>query len=168
MMQAKLGFAAWHAGGQADDGLLDTLHRLLERGEVDMTIFFRRLADLDLDVPSLAPFAEAFYGERRRAGVEPELVAWLLAYAARVRAEAVPAAVRRAGMNRVNPIYVPRNYLAQQAIEAAEAGDLSELETLFDVLRQPYVEQPGRERFAARRPDWARHKAGCSMLSCSS
>ncbi len=168
MMQAKLGLAAWHAGETADDGLLDTLHRLLERGEVDMTIFFRRLADLDLEAPSLAPFAAAFYDEGRRAGVEAELRAWLQAYAVRVRAEGVPAAVRRAGMNRVNPIYVPRNYLAQQAIDAAEAGDLGELEALFEVLRQPYVEQPGRERFAARRPDWARHKAGCSMLSCSS
>ena len=168
MMQAKLGFAAWHAGEEADDGLLDTLHRLLERGEVDMTIFFRGLADLDPQAPSLAPFEAAFYDDTRRAGVETELLRWLQAYAARLRSDAVPAAVRRAGMNRVNPIYVPRNYLAQQAIEAAEAGDLSELETLFDVLRQPYVAQPGRERFAARRPDWARHKAGCSMLSCSS
>ena len=133
-----------------------------------MTIFFRSLADVDPDAPSLAPFEDAFYDDNRRAGVEAELLRWLQAYAARLRDEAVPAAVRRAGMNRVNPIYVPRNYLAQQAIDAAEAGDLSELETLFDVLRQPYVVQPGRERFAARRPDWARHKAGCSMLSCSS
>lgn len=168
MMQAKLGLASWQAGEAGDDGLLDTLLRLLERGEVDMTIFFRRLADLDLEAPSLALFAEAFYDEVRRAEIEPELLAWLRAYAARVRAEAVPAALRRAGMNRINPLYVPRNYLAQQAIDAAEAGELGELETLFDVLRQPYVEQPGRERFAARRPDWARHKAGCSMLSCSS
>ncbi len=168
MMQAKLGFAAWHAGEKADDGLLDTLHRLLERGEVDMTIFFRSLADVDVGAPSLVPFDAAFYDDNRRAGIEAELLRWLQAYAARLRAEAVPAAVRRAAMNRVNPIYVPRNYLAQQAIEAAEAGDLSELDTLFDVLRQPYIEQPGRERFAARRPDWARHKAGCSMLSCSS
>lgn len=135
-MQAKLGFAAWHAGEEADDGLLDTLHRLLERGEVDMTIFFRSLAEVDVEAPSLAPFADAFYDEGRRAGIEAELSSWLQAYAARLRDE-VPAAVRRAGMNRVNPLYVPRNYLAQQAIDAAEAGDLSELETLFDVLRQP-------------------------------
>jgi len=168
MMQAKLGLADWRAGEQADDGLLEQLQRLLQRGEMDMTLFFRRLADVDLEAPSLAVFEEAFYDPSARAAVEDELVGWLRAYAARLRIDGVPGAHRRAGMNRVNPLYVPRNYLAQQAIDAAEAGDLSELETLFDVLRQPYVEQPDSERFAARRPDWARHKAGCSMLSCSS
>lgn len=168
MMQGKLGLATWQAGEAGDDGLLDTLHRLLERGEVDMTIFFRRLADLDLDAPALGLFEEAFYDPTRRAAVEPELLGWLHDYAARARSEGMPAALRRAGMNGVNPLYVPRNYLAQQAIDAAEAGELGELETLFEVLRQPYVEQPGRERFAARRPDWARNRAGCSMLSCSS
>ena len=168
MMQAKLGLTDWRAGDDGDDGLLATLLGLLERGEVDMTLFFRRLADLDLDAPSLAPFEAAFYDPQRRAGVEAALLRWLEDYAARLRTDAQPAAARRMAMNCVNPLYVPRNYLAQQAIDAAEAGDPAELETLFDVLRQPYVEQPGRERFAARRPDWARHKAGCSMLSCSS
>jgi uncharacterized protein YdiU (UPF0061 family) len=72
-------------------------------------------------------------------------------------------------MNRVNPKYVPRNYLAQQAIDAIEQrNDTSVLERLMKVLERPYDEQPGNEDLAARRPEWARHKPGCSALSCSS
>jgi serine/tyrosine/threonine adenylyltransferase len=63
---------------------------------------------------------------------------------------------------------VPRNWLAQQAIDAATAGDLAPLERLLHVLRRPYDEQPEHEELAQRRPEWARHKPGCSALSCSS
>ena len=164
-MAAKLGLLEF---GDEDIALLESLHRLLHEAEVDMTIFFRRLAEVDPQSPAIAPFAEAFYDEAKRAQSAPAIELWLASYAERVKREGADPAARRARMNAVNPKYVLRNYLAQEAIDRAEQGDASAIHELLDVMRRPCDEQPGRERFAQRRPDWARERAGCSMLSCSS
>ena len=161
----KLGLAAC---GDEDVELMQALHALLHVAEADMTLFFRGLSRVDPVAPSLAPMEEAFYDAAKRASAAPVFDAWLRRYAGRIAADGVDAGKRRARMDAANPKYVLRNYLAQQAIDQAEAGDPSGVRTVLDVMRRPYDEQPGREAYAARRPDWARDRAGCSMLSCSS
>ncbi len=162
---AKFGWRAWR---DSDEQLVREAFDLLHRGEIDFTLFFRALAEVDPAVPSLAPFVDAFYRDAARERIAGDLLAWLTRWGARVAQDDEPTGARRARMHAVNPCYVLRNYLAQQAIDAAEAGDPSEITALLDVMRRPYEAQSGRERYAARRPEWARHKAGCSMLSCSS
>ena len=161
----KLGLAACRDG---DLEHMQALQALLQQGEVDMTLFFRALIDADLGDASLASFDDAFYDAGKRERVAPALRDWLAAHARRLDDDPLDPATRRERMRLANPRYVLRNYLAQQAIEAAEGGDLSGVHDLLAVMRRPYDDQPGRERFAQRRPDWARDRAGCSMLSCSS
>ncbi len=154
---------------RADDiELMRSLQALMHAAETDMTLFFRALADLDLAAPTLAPLRDAFYSEATMRAAEPDFDAWLRRYAARVAQDAMSPAERRIRMNASNPRYVLRNYLAQQAIDRAEQGDERGIIELLDVMRRPCDDQPGRDAFAQRRPDWARDRAGCSMLSCSS
>jgi len=172
MMMAKLGLEGFEPG--RDAALLGGLLEVLQLAETDMTLFFRRLADVPTtneagDEARLAPLREAWYDPAALDGpIRPKVIEWLSAHASRVREAGVDDATRRERMHAVNPKYVLRNYLAQEAIDLAEQGDLSRVGELLELLRRPYDEQPDRDRFAAKRPEWARHRAGCSMLSCSS
>ena len=75
----------------------------------------------------------------------------------------------RESMLSANPKYVLRNWMAQLAIDAAEKEDYSVATQLHEMLKNPYEEQPGNEKkWFTRRPEWARNRVGCSMLSCSS
>jgi uncharacterized protein YdiU (UPF0061 family) len=156
--------------------LVDELIELLAVVETDMTLFYRHLSDVPVehsetlpDAALLQPLEVAFY-EPASVGAEhrARVAAWLRRYAARVREEGLPDATRKLRMDRVNPRFVLRNYVAQLAIDAAERGDGSVVQELLEVLKRPFDEQPGKEHYAAKRPEWARHRPGCSMLSCSS
>lgn len=167
----KLGLCGRLDTESDDDELLTSLGALLLETETDMPLFYRRLARVPRRAAvgeALAILGEAHYAPAVSGAYEAGLAGWLQRYAARLDAEGIDDAERRRRMDAVNPLYVPRNYVVQQVIEATEGGDRAALPELLDVLRRPYEEQPGRERFAAKRPDWARHKPGCSMLSCSS
>ena len=165
MTAAKLGLDRM----EPDDlPLARELFTLMQQAELDMTIWFRTLARLDGEAPDLALFDDAFYRPEARETHGVALSRWLERYAARLRRDDLSPDQRRQRMNSVNPRFVPRNYLAQQAIDQAERGQLAPLQQLMAILRKPYDEQPEHAEFAARRPDWARHRAGCSMLSCSS
>ncbi|HTO58347.1 MAG TPA: YdiU family protein, partial [Pseudomonadales bacterium] len=170
MMLRKLGLSRFD--GEADEALLTDLDAILRLAETDMTIFFRRLADVEpaaTDDALMAPLLDAYYVPAQLTpDVRANTAQWLRRYLDRRAADGRPTAERRRAMNAVNPKYVLRNYLAQLAIDKAEQGDFALVRELLDVLRAPYDEQPGREAFAQRRPDWARHRVGCSMLSCSS
>jgi uncharacterized protein YdiU (UPF0061 family) len=162
---AKLGLRECRDG---DLALMADLQALLHDAEVDMALFVRALADVDLQAPALAPLADAFYDDAKHAAAAPRFEAWLARLAARTGEDGTDPEARRAAMDASNPKYVLRNYLAQEAIDKAEQGDLSGVHALQRVMEHPCDEQPGREAFAVRRPDWARDRAGCSMLSCSS
>lgn len=173
MMAEKLGLDSYESN---DDLILfESLEALLSSVETDMSIFYRQLAKCDLgkDITDskywLSILDNAYYQpEKIDENYVDKMSEWLGMWKSRVELDKRNHSERIAQMNRVNPKYVLRNYLSQQAIDAAEQGDFSELQTLQQLLKNPYDEQPEFEHYSEKRPDWARNKIGCSMLSCSS
>lgn len=176
MLSQKLGLNAYEQN--LDEILQNQLIALLQSVETDMTIFFRQLAEVDLTASNrenvsaehfMDTLTGAFYKpDQLSSGYVEQLSAWLSSYKQRLQAEGIRQELRREKMYRINPKYVLRNYLAQMAIDKAEQGDFTMINELLGILRQPYAEQPEHQHYYAKRPEWARSRPGCSMLSCSS
>lgn len=176
MMAAKLGFG--ESTHDDDRLLISDLINLLAAAETDMTLFFRGLAEVSVvppvggatvDASAMHPLMHAYYTPDNLSEEHVSATLdWLGRYMRRAHSAGVPDAARREQMNRVNPRYVLRNYLAQLAIDKVEQGDPSMVSELLEMVRRPYDQTPAMEQYAVKRPDWARSRAGCSMLSCSS
>lgn len=156
LMGRKLGLV--HAD-RDDAPLINALLEIMHANRVDYTRLFRGLG-------SFQSAAGAQNSALRDQFIDRSAFdAWAAAYRRRLQREPGTDAERKARMDRVNPRYILRNYLAQNAIRAAEQQrDYSEVNRLLALLRNPFDEQPEQEAYAAPPPDWAEQ----IEVSCSS
>jgi uncharacterized protein YdiU (UPF0061 family) len=155
LMRKKLGL---RTANPADLELLGDWLSLLGAARADYSRAFRALALVPCGGAEPPPELARVVGDSDR------LHDWVARYGSRLATEGMADGERRTAMERVNPKYVLRNYLAQQAIERAERGDYTEIERLRLVLTRPFDEQPELERYADPPPAWAREL----VVSCSS
>ena len=153
LMRRRLGLAT---ADERDAALVEHLLQLMQGSAVDYSLFFRRLGE-QAPAAALARLREDFVD---LAGFDQ----WGRDYQARVEQEGGTQQERQARMHAVNPLYVLRNYLAQNAITAAEQGDYGPVRELHAVLARPFEEQPGMQRYTERPPEWGKHLE----ISCSS
>jgi len=172
MMKSKLGLTTTN---DSDKELIKELEANLHLSETDMTIFFRNLANFTKNTiisnnnSFLAPVKDSFYSFEEISGeILERWRKWFIRYINRLQEESITDSDRKIQMNSFNPKYVLRNYMSQLAIDKADKGDYSLIDELYTMLKTPYNDQPEYEKWFAKRPEWARHKIGCSMLSCSS
>jgi len=155
LMQAKFGLRE----EQEDDAaLIQDLLSLMQQNHVDYTNFFRALGSFSSEDGSRHELLRDFFMDREA------FDKWAPRYERRLREEESRNEERLVRMNRINPKYVLRNYLAQTAIEKAQQKDFSEIDHLLALLKNPYGDQPGMDAYAAPPPNWGKHLS----VSCSS
>lgn len=155
LMCTKLGVAA---DKSAVPVIMQLLH-IMQANHIDYTLFMRQLAHFNSATDALnAPLRDLFIDR-------DAFDAWAHQYRALLQAQHSIDSIRAEQMNRVNPKYILRNYLAENAIVAArDHDDTSEIDKLMTLLQSPYDEHPEFDAYAAAPPDWAQHIS----VSCSS
>ena len=153
LMRKKIGLAKEMAG---DDRLIADMLELLHANQVDYSIFLRQLSQVSMQdsshpIDTLFKDQQGFYE-------------WFRAYQARLAVEGGSDRQRAAAMNRVNPKYILRNYLAHQAIIEAQQGNYGEIDRLMQILSAPFDEHAEFEQYAVASPQWGKELE----VSCSS
>jgi uncharacterized protein YdiU (UPF0061 family) len=133
-MRSKLGLLAEADGDQA---LFDDLWTVMHTERLDVTTTFRRLAR-HLAAGAVLP--------------EP-LTGWVARWEARLAAEGRSSELVTASMNAVNPIYIARNHLVEEALATASSGELGPFERLLSIVRSPFTERDGWEAYAEPAPE---------------
>jgi len=153
LMRSKLGL---QNTDDNDQQLVSELLELMQASAADFTNTFRQLGTVSIN-DQQHPLRDTFVDR-------DSFDAWLVKYQQRLTSEDVDESERQQAMAKVNPKYVLRNYLAQQAIDKAEVGDYKKLEQLAEILSKPFEEQPEFEDYAKMPPDWGKRIS----VSCSS
>ena len=122
---------------------LDYTQTWRQFGKVDPTSQHSGLRDNFIDVAQFDTWYQAY---QQRLGTVADVGEW------------------QTERNAVNPKYILRNYLAQEAIIAVEEGNLAPLHRLQKILSQPFAEHTEHEDLAKRPPDWGQGL----IMSCSS
>ncbi len=167
MMFSKLGLSSTE-----NTKIISDLEEILHLIEIDYTIFFRELSKIrknNTAKEALTTIKKAFYFPEQLTGtVLDKWISWFAMYLDLLNHEQQSDEERKTKMNLTNPKYIFRNYMGQLAIDQAEKEDYSLINEFYNLFKNPYDEQPESEKWYAKRPEWARTKIGCSMLSCSS
>ena len=168
MMLDKLGL---YLVDEIPDTFIHQLTAYMEASQLDMTLFFREISSNEMssfeDFWRVIEFS-TYLGKDVLESFKEDWNKWFVDYSDRLVFENIDLAIRQSKMKLVNPKYVLRNYMAQLAINDAEEGDYKLIDELYQILLKPYEDQPEQVKWYAKRPDWAKNKVGCSMLSCSS
>ena len=149
-VRAKLGLKTSEAN---DRTFIAELHAALDAGDVDYTSFFRRLA-------------AALRGDESQVNElsceTSALRAWIEQWMSRHKAQQTDPLETAAAMDRINPVYIPRNHKVEEALDAATRADYAPFKTLHQLLSAPYTPIPGQEEYATPAPsDFGPYQTFC-------
>lgn len=165
---------------QLNDEFIAEWDQMMRANEFDYTLFFRKLSETPrrlLQMDSSGFVAEFEKLKYRPGNLDPSFLNWFQDYSIlfQNRFAALSASEKlqfsaevENQMNQTNPVFIPKNFICQEAIDAAEENDFEPFSKILLALRTPYEANEHTLPFHRLRPDWARQKPGCSMLSCSS